>query len=169
MAETSLTIEGVRTVVDSGLVRRSGWDPYRGMDTLHLVKISKASAAQRAGRAGRVAPGRCFRLWSEAEQARKEDFDPPECFRVDLAGAVLNLAAWGVTVPENFRWLDVPAPLVMQRAVNLLAALGATEEDGSLTDTGKRMTAFPLPPRLARLMVPAKMNSVPWSWPPLQP
>lgn len=110
MAETSLTIEGVRTVVDSGLVRRSGWDPYRGMDTLHLVKISKASAAQRAGRAGRVAPGRCFRLWSEAEQARKEDFDPPECFRVDLAGAVLNLAAWGVTVPENFRWLDVPAP-----------------------------------------------------------
>lgn len=153
VAETSLTIEGVRTVVDSGLVRRSGWDPYRGMDTLHLVKISKASAAQRAGRAGRVAPGRCFRLWSEAEQARKEDFDPPECFRVDLAGAVLNLAAWGVTVPENFRWLDVPAPLVMQRAVNLLAALGATEEDGSLTDTGKRMTAFPLPPRLARLMV----------------
>ena len=123
------------------------------MDTLHLVKISKASAAQRAGRAGRVAPGRCFRLWSEAEQARKEDFDPPECFRVDLAGAVLNLAAWGVTVPENFRWLDVPAPLVMQRAVNLLAALGATEEDGSLTDTGKRMTAFSLPPRLARLMV----------------
>ncbi|UQT43977.1 hypothetical protein M5E88_15345 [Akkermansia muciniphila] len=102
MAETSLTIEGVRTVVDSGLVRRSGWDPYRGMDTLHLVKISKASAAQRAGRAGRVAPGRCFRLWSEAEQARKEDFDPPECFRVDLAGAVLNLAAWGVTVPEKF-------------------------------------------------------------------
>lgn len=153
VAETSLTIEGVRTVVDSGLVRRSGWDPYRGMDTLHLVKISKASAAQRAGRAGRVAPGRCFRLWSEAEQARKEDFDPPECFRVDLAGAVLNLAAWGVTVPENFRWLDVPAPLVMQRAVNLLAALGATEEDGSLTDTGKRMTAFPLSPRLARLMV----------------
>ncbi len=153
VAETSLTIEGVRTVVDSGLVRRSGWDPYRGMDTLHLVKISKASAAQRAGRAGRVAPGRCFRLWSEAEQARKEDFDPPECFRVDLAGAVLNLAAWGVTVPENFRWLDVPAPLVMQRAVNLLAALGATEEDGSLTDTGKRMTAFSLPPRLARLMV----------------
>jgi len=153
VAETSLTIEGVRTVVDSGLVRRSGWDPYRGMDTLHLVKISKASAAQRAGRAGRVAPGRCFRLWSEAEQARKEDFDPPECFRVDLAGAVLNLAAWGVTVPENFRWLDVPAPLVMQRAVNLLAALGAAEEDGSLTDTGKRMTAFPLPPRLARLMV----------------
>lgn len=86
VAETSLTIEGVRTVIDSGLVRRSGWDPYRGMDTLHLTKISKASAAQRAGRAGRVAPGRCFRLWSEAEQARKADFDPPECFRVDLAG-----------------------------------------------------------------------------------
>ena len=152
VAETSLTIEGVRTVIDSGLVRRSGWDPYRGIDTLHLTKISKASAAQRAGRAGRVAPGRCFRLWSEAEQARKADFDPPECFRVDLAGAVLNLAAWGITAPEGFRWLDAPDPLVMQRAVNLLAALGATEADGSLTDVGRRMTAFPLPPRLARLM-----------------
>ena len=152
VAETSLTIEGVRTVIDSGLVRRSGWDPYRGMDTLHLTKISKASAAQRAGRAGRVAPGRCFRLWSETEQARKADFDPPECFRVDLAGAVLNLAAWGITAPEGFRWLDAPDPLVMQRAVNLLAALGATEADGSLTDVGRRMTAFPLPPRLARLM-----------------
>lgn len=152
VAETSLTIEGVRTVIDSGLVRRSGWDPYRGMDTLHLTKISKASAAQRAGRAGRVAPGRCFRLWSEAEQARKADFDPPECCRVDLAGAVLNLAAWGITAPEGFRWLDTPDPLVMQRAVNLLAALGATEADGSLTDVGRRMTAFPLPPRLARLM-----------------
>lgn len=153
VAETSLTIEGVRTVVDSGLVRRSGWDPYRGMDTLHLAKISKASAAQRAGRAGRVAPGRCFRLWSEAEQARKADFDPPECFRVDLAGAVLNLAAWGVTAPEEFRWLDTPDALVMQRAVHLLSALGATNEDGSLTEVGRRMTAFPLPPRLARLIV----------------
>ena len=153
VAETSLTIEGVRTVIDSGLVRRSGWDPYRGMDTLHLTKISKASAAQRTGRAGRVAPGRCFRLWSEAEQARKADFDPPECFRVDLAGAVLNLAAWGITAPEGFRWLDTPDELVMQRAVNLLAALGATEDDGSLTDVGRRMTAFPLPPRLARLIV----------------
>ena len=153
VAETSLTIEGVRTVIDSGLVRRSGWDPYRGMDTLHLTKISKASAAQRAGRAGRVASGRCFRLWGEAEQARKADFDPPECFRVDLAGAVLNLAAWGVTAPEEFRWLDTPDELVMQRAVNLLGALGATEADGSLTDVGRRMTAFPLPPRLARLIV----------------
>lgn len=153
VAETSLTIEGVRTVIDSGLVRRSGWDPYRGMDTLHLTKISKASAAQRMGRAGRVAPGRCFRLWSEAEQARKADFDPPECFRVDLAGAVLNLAAWDITAPEGFRWLDTPDELVMRRAVNLLAALGATEEDGSLTDVGRRMTAFPLPPRLARLIV----------------
>lgn len=152
VAETSLTIEGVRTVVDSGLARQSGWDPYRGMDTLHLAKISKASAAQRAGRAGRVAPGRCFRLWSEAEQARKTDFDLPECLRVDLAGAVLNLAAWGMAVPEEFRWLDRPDGLVMLRAVKLLAALGATEADGSLTEIGKRMTAFPLPPRLARLM-----------------
>lgn len=152
VAETSLTIEGVRTVIDSGLARQAGWDPYRGMDTLRLSKISKASAAQRAGRAGRVAPGRCFRLWSEAEQARKAEFDPPECFRVDLAGAVLNLAAWGVTAPEEFRWLDRPDELVMQRAGKLLASLGAVEADGRLTAVGKRMTAFPLPPRLARLM-----------------
>lgn len=152
VAETSLTIEGVRTVIDSGLARQSGWDPYRGMDTLHLSKISKASAAQRAGRAGRVAPGRCFRLWSEAEDARKAEFDAPECFRVDLAGAVLNLAAWGVTVPEEFRWLDRPDELVMQRAGKLLASLGAVGPDGRLTPVGRRMTAFPLPPRLARLM-----------------
>lgn len=153
VAETSLTIEGVRTVIDSGLVRRSGWDPYRGMDTLYLSKISKASALQRMGRAGRVAPGRCFRLWSEAEQGRKADFDPPECLRVDLSGAVLNLAAWGTTGPETFRWLDVPSDQVMQRAVNLLFALGATDESGCLTSTGNRMSSFPLHPRLARLMV----------------
>lgn len=153
VAETSLTIEGVKTVIDSGLVRQSGWDPYRGMDTLHLSKISRASADQRTGRAGRVATGRCFRLWSEAEHARKAAFDQPECARVDLSGAVLNLHAWGVKEPETFRWLDKPNELVMQRACHLLDALGAVNADGTLTRTGKRMTAFPLPPRLARLMV----------------
>ncbi len=153
VAETSLTIEGVRTVIDTGLVRQSGWDPYRGMDTLHLVKISKASAAQRAGRAGRVAAGRCYRLWSEAEQAKKADFDLPECFRVDLSGAVLNLAAWGIKRPQDFRWPDVPEELPLQRAVHLLTALGALTEDGELTETGRRMAAFPLAPRLARLIL----------------
>ena len=153
VAETSLTIEGVRTVIDTGWVRQSGWDPYRGMDTLHLVRISKASAAQRAGRAGRVAEGRCFRLWSEAEQAKKAEFDPPECFRVDLSGAVLNLCSWGVADPEEFRWLDRPDPLVLQRARHLLASLGAVDGEGRLTETGRRMTAFPLPPRLGRLIV----------------
>lgn len=153
VAETSLTIEGVRTVIDSGLVRQSGWDPYRGMDTLRLVRISRASADQRAGRAGRVAEGRCFRLWSEAEQAKKAEFDPPECFRVDLSGAVLNLCSWGIPSPEEFRWLDRPDELVLQRARHLLASLGAVDGDGKLTDAGRRMTAFPLPPRLGRLMV----------------
>lgn len=153
VAETSLTIEGVRTVIDSGLVRQSGWDPYRGMDTLRLVNISKASAAQRAGRAGRVAPGRCFRLWSEAQQAKKEDFDAPECFRVDLAGAVLNLASWGVKSPQEFRWLDRPDELVLQRARHLLFSLNAVDGEGGLTEVGRRMTAFPLSPRLARLII----------------
>lgn len=153
VAETSLTIEGVRTVIDSGMVRQSGWDPYRGMDTLHLVKISRASADQRAGRAGRVAQGRCIRMWSEGEQARKQEFDLPECSRVDLAGAVLSLHAWGMRKPEDFRWLDRPDELVLQRARHLLASLGAVDDEGVLSETGLRMTAFPLPPRLARLMV----------------
>ncbi len=153
VAETSLTIEGVRTVIDAGLARQSGWDPYRGMDTLRLCKISKASAAQRAGRAGRVAPGRCYRLWSEVEHAKKAEFDSPECFRVDLSGAVLNLAAWGVTNPQSFRWPDVPDELPLSRAVHTLSSLGAIGADGSLTQTGRRMTAFPLAPRLARLLI----------------
>ncbi len=153
VAETSLTIEGVRTVIDAGLARQSGWDPYRGMDTLRLSKISKASAAQRAGRAGRVAPGRCYRLWSEAEHAKKAEFDLPECFRVDLSGAVLNLAAWGVSNPQEFRWPDAPDELPLRRAVHTLRTLGATEADGTLTQTGRRMAAFPLAPRLARLLI----------------
>ncbi len=153
VAETSLTIEGVRTVIDTGLVRQSGWDPYRGMDTLHPIKISKASAAQRTGRAGRVAAGRCYRLWSEAEQAKKAEFDLPECFRVDLSGAVLNLAAWGIKRPQEFRWPNAPEELPLQRAVHLLTALGALDEEGALTETGRRMAAFPLAPRLARLIL----------------
>ena len=103
IAETSLTIDGVTTVIDSGWARVAGYDAQRGLDRLELQRISKASATQRAGRAGRTAPGRCIRLWSPKEDAELEPFELPEIRRVDLAGTVLALHAWGTSDPRKFR------------------------------------------------------------------
>lgn len=153
VAETSLTIEGLRTVIDSGVARVSARDPKREIDTLTIQKISRASADQRAGRAGRTAPGRCYRMWSQADHARRAEFDTPEILRVDLSNALLALSYWGVTKPGEFNWLTPPDPLSLQRATDLLHSLGATAPDGSLTKTGKKMSSFPLSPRLARLLV----------------
>ncbi|MCA1684969.1 MAG: DEAD/DEAH box helicase, partial [Planctomycetia bacterium] len=108
IAETSLTIDGVRTVIDSGLARFASVDPARGLDRLEMGRISRASAAQRAGRAGRTAPGRCVRLWSEREQRGMAESDPPEVARVDLASTVLTLHAWGASDPGRFGWFDPP-------------------------------------------------------------
>lgn len=152
VAETSLTIEGVRTVVDSGLAREAGWDARRGMNTLSVKKISQASAEQRAGRAGRVAPGRCIRLWSQADQARRPAYTSPEVLRVDLSSSLLILKSWGIRDPRIFRWLTPPPPETLQRAESLLQMLGAVTGDGQLTPTGRAMLQYPLPPRLAKLL-----------------
>ncbi len=158
VAETSLTIEGLRTVIDTGVARISARDARRELDTLTLRKISRASADQRAGRAGRMAPGRCFRLWSEADHARRPEFEEPEILRVDLSAAVLALSCWGVTDPASFRWLTPPDPQALSGAIDLLHSLGAIDKNGALTPVGREMSVFPLAPRLARLLVSGKRH-----------
>jgi ATP-dependent helicase HrpB len=153
VAETSLTIEGVRTVIDAGLAREASFDPRRGIDTLLVRKISRASAEQRAGRAGRTGPGRVFRLWSESEHARREAFDAPEVRRVDLAETVLLLKAAGVEEVRGFRWLDAPLEESLRRAESLLRDLGAVDAAGALTAEGRAMASLPLEPRYSRLML----------------
>lgn len=155
IAETSLTIEGVRSVVDCGTARESRWDPHRGMSTLHVEPISQAQAEQRAGRAGRLGPGRCIRLWSEAEHRRRAPFPSPEVHRADISAAFLNLLAWGCRSLSDIRafpWPDTPAEAEMQRAWQLLEELDAIDSTG-LTAIGRRMSAYPLPPVTARMLV----------------
>ena len=155
VAETSLTIDGVRTVIDSGLARVAHYDVVRGIDTLMIEKISRASADQRAGRAGRTAPGRCVRLWSEADQGRRNAFDLPEILRVDLAEVILSLKSAGVEDVQGFRWLDRPDEKGLAMAEDLLHQLGAVDELGLVTEEGKQMAKFPLHPRYARLLLAA--------------
>lgn len=153
VAETSLTIEGVRTVIDAGQARVSGFDPRRGIGTLLVKKISRAAADQRAGRAGRTAAGKCYRLWSEADHARREAFETPEVHRVDLSEVCLLLKASGVDDVAGFRWLDAPKAEALSRAESLLHGLGATDLQGRITDEGRAMASLPLEPRFARLMM----------------
>lgn len=157
IAETSLTIDGVRTVIDSGLARVAEYDAERGLDRLDLKRISKASAAQRAGRAGRTAPGRCVRLWSAKEHHSMEDFELPEIQRVDLAQTVLSLHAWGRADVRRFGWYEAPSEAAIAAAERLLAMLGAlsAETNGQITPLGRRMLSLPMHPRLARLLVEA--------------
>lgn len=155
VAETSVTIEGVTAVVDSGMARASYFDPVVGLDRLVLGGISRAAADQRAGRAGRTGPGLCFRLWSEAEHHRLPIADTPEIERVDLAGALLQLIDWGETDVQRFAWFEPPPPSSVERALALLANLGAVEGSGArqrITDLGRRLVRYPAHPRLARLL-----------------
>ena len=153
VAETSITIEGVRTVIDSGLARIAAFEPRRGINTLLIKKISRAAAEQRAGRAGRTAPGRCFRLWSQPEQARRAEFEAPEIHRVDLSEAALLLKTAGVQDLRGFRWLDAPGEAALARAEHLLHDLGALDAAGEPTGEGLQMAALPLEPRFSRLML----------------
>lgn len=153
VAETSLTIEGVRTVIDSGLARISSYEPRRAINTLLIKKISRASAEQRAGRAGRTAPGRAFRLWSPADHAKRAEFEAPEVHRVDLAEAVLLLKSAGVVDVRDFRWFDAPKEDALVRAEHLLHDLGALDAAGNLTEEGAKMASLPLEPRFSRLML----------------
>lgn len=160
VAETSITIEGVAAVIDSGLVRRPSHDPWSGLPTLTLAKTAQASAAQRAGRAGRTRAGRCVRLFAEHDLARRPAFDEPELHRLDLAGAMLDLRAHGLRSAAELPWLDPPPQAAIDAAEGLLRRLGAIEDDGGLTDTGREMLSYPAHPRLARLLVEARRRGV---------
>lgn len=152
VAETSLTIDGVTGVIDSGYARVNRFDPQLSLNRLALTRISKASAAQRAGRAGRNAPGVCLRLWTEREQQMLADFETPEVLRVELSECVLQLMAWGESDVYKFPWYERPSDSVLKQALELLDLLDAVS-DGKITDLGKRMSMLPLQPRLARLLI----------------
>jgi ATP-dependent helicase HrpB len=157
VAETSLTIEGVRVVIDSGLARIARFDARRGINTLLVEKISRASADQRAGRAGRTAPGRCLRLWTEREHLERAAQELPEVKRLDLAEVVLTLKASGVDDVATFRWLEPLESRALARAEQLLVDLGALGvADSRITELGRRMLAFPVHPRYARMLLAAQ-------------
>ena len=156
IAETSLTIEGITRVIDSGLCRQGFYDAGLEMTRLHTSPISKASARQRAGRAGRTSPGICFRLWSEEEQQRKPAQTTPEILRADLAEALLQLLNWGIDDPAELRWLDAPPKSATDRALSLLASIQAIEPNSAtpqLTTHGNALVELPLHPRLAHMLI----------------
>jgi ATP-dependent helicase HrpB len=155
VAETSLTIDGVRIVIDSGLAKIARFDPYRGINTLLVERISRASADQRAGRAGRTAPGQCLRLWTEREHHDRAPQELPEVKRLDLAEVVLTLKASGVEDVAAFRWLEAPDARGIERALALLTDLGALDGAGAITALGRRMLVFPVHPRYARMLLAA--------------
>jgi ATP-dependent helicase HrpB len=152
VAETSVTVEGVTAVVDSGLVRRMRYDPSTGLDRLELGKISRASADQRAGRAGRQQPGLCLRLWPAWEHPTLPERETPEILRVDLAAPSLQLLAWGESDLTAFGWLEPPDPAALAAALQLLRRLEATDDHG-VTATGRLLAHMPVHPRLGRLLL----------------
>jgi ATP-dependent helicase HrpB len=159
LAETSLTIPGVTAVVDAGLVRRSRFDPGTGMSRLELERISRASSEQRCGRAGRVAPGLCYRLWSEGAHDSLAAVTPPEILDADLAPLALELARWGTTDAASLDWLDAPPPPALQQARSLLNRLGALDNQGRLNARGQQMARLPVHPRLAAMLLAAHDHS----------
>lgn len=156
VAESSVTILGITTVIDSGLGREAVFDPWSGLTTLRTARISQARCVQRAGRAGRTGPGLCLRLFTEAEFGMREAFDAPELRRADLSELALALHGLGLTDPLALPWLEAPPEAALRGAERLLRALGALNERGALTDLGRRMAALPLPPRLARMLLAAE-------------
>ena len=154
IAETSITIEGVRIVVDSGLARVPRYEPDVGVTRLETVRVSRAAADQRRGRAGRTEPGVCYRLWDEPQTAALEPFARPEILAADLSSFALDLAAWG-TDADKLAFLDPPPRAALTEAKALLAALGAVDESGRITEEGRQLRRLPLQPRLARMVVDA--------------
>ncbi|MEE8304037.1 MAG: helicase-related protein, partial [Candidatus Tectomicrobia bacterium] len=154
VAETSITIDGIGAVIDSGLARVARFDPHRGINTLLIENISQASADQRTGRAGRTAPGHCIRLWTEQEHHGRARHDVPEIRRIDLAEIFLILKAHGITDAHAFAWLEIPEETSMARAEQLLRDLGAADSyTGQITELGQRMVSFPVHPRYARMLM----------------
>jgi ATP-dependent helicase HrpB len=155
IAETSLTIDGIRVVIDCGLSRQPRFDPRSGMTRLETLRLSVASADQRRGRAGRLAPGICYRLWTEAAQRALIPFSSPEIIDADLTGLALELAIWGVADPGQLQWLTPPPRAAIDQAKDLLYELGALDDKGRVTAHGKALAGLPLHPRLAHLVVRA--------------
>ena len=155
IAETSLTIAGVRVVIDGGLARVPRYEPDVGLTRLETVRVSRAAADQRRGRAGRTEPGVCYRLWDEPQTGSLEPYTRPEILSADLSSFVLDLAQWGVSDPGKLAFLDPPPQAALSEAKTLLRELGAIDGDGRITDEGRRLRALPLPPRLARMVVDA--------------
>jgi ATP-dependent helicase HrpB len=154
IAETSITIEGVRIVVDCGLARVPRYEPDVGVTRLETVRVSRAAADQRRGRAGRTEPGVCYRLWDEPQTAALEPYARPEILAADLSSFALDLAAWG-SGPEQLTFLDPPPRPALSEAKTLLTELGAIDADGRITEEGRHLRRLPLPPRLARMVVDA--------------
>ena len=157
IAETSLTIDGIRVVIDSGLQRLPQFDPASGMTRLVTVKSSQASAEQRRGRAGRLEPGMCYRLWAEAEHRARPAFTNAEISVADLAPLTLELARWGVTDPNSLPWLDVPDGAKLDQARDVLRRLEALDEANRITAMGTAMAGLPVHPRLAHMMLRGDM------------
>ena len=155
IAETSLTIEGVRVVVDGGFCRRLVFDPQNALSRLETVRISRDMADQRSGRAGRVAPGVCYRLWSRGTDARMAATRVPEILEADLAGTVLDAAAWGEAHPERLAWLTPPPAAHLAQAKRLLELLGAVDADGRITRHGRALAALPCHPRIGQMLLAA--------------
>jgi ATP-dependent helicase HrpB len=153
IAETSLTIEGVRIVVDSGLSRMPRYEPDIGLTRLETVRASRAAVDQRRGRAGRIEPGVCYRLWDEPQTASFAAYTQPEILSADLSSLVLDLAQWGVSDPATLSFLDPPPAPALKEARELLRELGALDGDGRITEEGKSLRALALPPRLARMIL----------------
>ena len=155
IAETSLTIEGVRVVIDSGLSRVPRYEPDVGLTRLETVRVSRAAADQRRGRAGRTEPGVCYRLWDEPQTGSLEPYTRPEILSADLSSFVLDLAQWGASDPGKLAFLDSPPAPALSEAKALLTELGAIDAQGRITEEGRKLRQLPLPPRLARMVVDA--------------
>ena len=155
IAETSITIEGVRVVIDSGLARVPRYEPDVGLTRLETVRVSRAAADQRHGRAGRTEPGICYRLWDEPQTGSLEPYTRPEILSADLSSFALDLAQWGAGDTGQLAFLDAPPQAAMNEARTLLREIGAIDENNRITEEGRKLRALPLPPRLARMVVDA--------------
>lgn len=159
IAETSLTIEGVKVVVDTGFGRTQKWDPKSGLSRLETVRISKDSADQRAGRAGRLGPGVCYRMWTKATESHLQSHRTPEIMEADLGSLALDLANWGIQNPSQLDWVTDPPKAAMYASKEMLEELGATE-NGRITEHGKRMHQLPCHPRIAHMLLKAEEDDM---------
>ncbi len=158
IAETSLTIDGIRVVIDAGLSRVAKFNMANGMTKLETISVAKSAADQRSGRAGRLQSGVCYRLWSKAAHVGLKDYPDPEILNADLASLALNLALWGVKSPNDLKWLTPPPQVRYDKAVLLLKNMAAIGQDGLITNHGKKMAKISIHPRLAHMILKAKSN-----------